>query len=132
MKNNQPLNAQAVKNKRTLIHNDTPLYHTEWKDKDGRTTRKGFLDGCIERFDVKGREGATVMIRLVRDQFDNAAKYFYAVECSDHFRLWGELPYAQQEKNNDIGMHTTSSLKEARKACTYFRSGKLKKDGKFQ
>lgn len=62
----------------------------------------------------------------------NAAKYFYAVECSDHFRLWGELPYAQQEKNIDIGMHMTPSLKEARKACTQFRSGKLKKDGKFQ
>ena len=114
------------------VHNTKPLYHTEWKDKDGRTTRKGFLDGCIERFDVKGRDGVTVTIRLVRDQLENAALTFYAVECSDHFNLWGKLSFQEQEKNIDIGMHMTPSIKEARKACTYFRSGKLKKNGKFQ
>jgi len=131
MKNNQPLNAQAVKDTR-FIDRGLPLCDTRWHDKDGRVTRKGFLDGCIERFDVKGRDGVTVTIRLVRDQFDNAAKYFYTVECSDNYTLMTGLSVNEVDFNMDIGLHVTSSLKEARKACTYFRSGKLKKNGKFQ
>lgn len=131
MKNNQPLNAQAVKDAR-FADRGLPLYHTEWHDKDGRVTRKGFLAGCIERYEVNGRAGVTVMIKLVQDQFDNAAKYFYVVECSDHLSLWGKLSLAHQERDIDLGMYTSFSIKDARKACTQFRQGKLRKNGIFQ
>jgi len=114
------------------VHNARPLFNTRWHDKDGRVTRKGFMDGCIERFSVVGNEEVDVTIVMVSDPtLPNAPlKLYYCVSLSD--LGYPKDPAKFQNDNPCPGMYTTPSLKDARKACTYLRSGKLLVKGKFQ